>query len=373
LSGFPERYPNIAQYAGRKIEDHGVPGPDISEWNLLDIPLVNEFAENIKNLVEQNTSVIPAKPRWPKGKCFALCVTHDCDRIQRFRTASFFRDGYVATCALDPKSAALNFGKGTFAFASKLKKSGPDPYINSWKNWIAFERENEIRSTNFIASWNKYSANASQLDVPYRINDPDLKNAVLELVNQGSEIGLHNSVNAWSEDRYDAECDLLERMLGLYPSVYRGHCWSLDSTNPERTMRRVAATTNMTMSSCLGMNLIHGYRRGLNYPYRPFDFESGDYCNSWEVPPVMMDQSLFLSGNTNEERVGAFRKRVNEVRHAKGCFVLDWHTDSLWQGFMAGMTKFVMKEISEIAADTNCWTASVGELVKWCREERWQT
>ena len=128
----------------------------------------------------------------------------------------------------------------------------------------------------------------------------------------------------------------------------------------------------MTTSSCLVMNLIHGYRRGLNYPYRPFDRSSGEYSKNWEIPPTMMDQSLLLSGNSNTERIQAFRARANEIREAAGCFVLDWHTDSLWSGYMADITPPLLDEIKKIADDSTCWTASLGEIVNWCRKERWQ-
>ena len=87
----------------------------------------------------------------------------------------------------------------------------------------------------------------------------------------------------------------------------------------------------------------------------------------------MMDGSLHLVGQTNDQRMVTFRQWVSRIKRNEGCLVLDWHSDSLQKGFMDDMSQALLGELETISTDDTCWMTSLADVVSWCREGRWQS
>jgi hypothetical protein len=333
-------------------------------------PIVEICINRLRKFLIDKRVSSPA-PRWPIGKKWALCISHDCDRIKKFRTFSHFRDSFAHIKRKKLVSSIKSFSYANISLLANF--SGiKDPYTESWSNWIKFQNLNNIKSTFFLCTWNRFDKNSSILDVDYNCFDKSLYLLIRDLHENGFDVGLHTSINAWDHRRYDVEVEKFEKAYGFEPQGYRGHYWSMSLNNANDSMKLASETTNMVYSSCLGMNLHTGYRRGICYPYRHFDKINGEYAGNWEVPPIMMDQSLLFSINKNYQIKQTLQAEIHNIKAFNGCFVLDWHSDSLTKGYMNNITESLLGEIEKLASDSECWIANMSEIVNWSKDGRWK-
>ena len=347
-----------------------VPVFDSVICNAIKMPIVEICISRLRQLLI-NKSVSSPAPRWPVGKKWALCISHDCDRIKKFRTFSHFRDSFAHIKRKKLLSSIKSYSYANISLLANF--SGiKDPYVESWSKWIEFQNSNNIKSTFFLCTWNRFDKNSSILDVDYNCFDKSLCHFIRDLHENGFDVGLHTSIKAWDCRRYDVEVEKFEKAFGFEPLGYRGHYWSLSLNNPNDSMKLASDTTNMVYSSCLGMNLLSGYRRGICYPYRHFDKINGEYAGNWEVPPIMMDQSLFFSMNKNYQIKQTLQDKINNLKAFNGCFVLDWHSDSLTKGYMNNITESLLSEIEKFASDSECWITTISEIVNWSKDGRWK-
>lgn len=348
----------------------GVPGPNIGEWGLLAQPTVDILAERLRRkLLQRFASLDSPRPKWPQGKTWAFCLTHDCDRVYRFRAADYLRDAAreLAKRRIRPSAAAL----AKAAYCAAAKPLAPnDPLLQSWRNWLKFEESAGIPGTYYVGTWNRHLPQSDDRDVHYDCRDRGIQNIVGQLRRSGFEVGLHSSIRAWEFQRIGGEADLFERHFGFRPAGFRGHYWSIARDNIAKCFAQ-AQRAGFTYGSALGMNLVHGYRRGSAYPYRPYDATTGEPSGVWEVPPIVMDQSLLLAGDSTQERIESFWQRVDNVQQHQGCLVMDWHSDSLAGGFMENLARHLLPELRRVAGDPSCWLTTPRQLVAWCSRERW--
>ncbi len=353
------------------LQKPGVPGKGIAVWGLLDRPTVDHLAEQLRQQLVASGAVGPARPQWPDGKSWCFCLTHDCDRLHRYRPLGYLRDVPVEWKSNGPISAGMKMGRS--AFSAAMTWLFKDPYLGSWRSWMAFERELGMRSASYVATWNRFDANSSPLDVGYTASWPQVRQFGEDLLKDGWEIGLHSSINCWRHDRFDEETDRFITCFGQAPKGFRSHHWSLNPDAHEQTLASSAAAGGFDYDSSMGMNEVHGFRRGTSYPYHPYDPTNGVRCGLWELPPVMMDEALFKAGDTNEIRRMVFRDRVETVSRYGGCMTIDWHTDMLWDGHMDGLGMVLLDEIALIASEASCWVATPSQIIDWCSDIRWRT
>ncbi len=352
------------------LQKPGVPGKGIAKWGLLDRPTVDHLAEQLRQQLLASGAVGPASPHWPEGKSWCFCLTHDCDRLHRYRPLGYLREVPIEWKSNGPLSAGMKLGRSAVSAIMKLKSK--DPYLGSWESWIAFERELGIRSASYVATWNRLDANSSPSDVGYTASRPQLRQFCENMIEGGWEIGLHSSINCWRYDRFDEETDRFTKCFGLSPKGSRSHHWSLNPDAHEQTLVSVAGA-GFDYDSSMGMNEVHGFRRGTSCPYHPYDPTNGIRCGLWELPPVMMDDALYKAGDAHEIRRKIFRDRVDTVSRYGGCMTIDWHTDMLWNGHMDGLGMALLDEITLIASDASCWVATPRQIIDWCTDIRWRT
>ncbi|HEY4132650.1 MAG TPA: hypothetical protein VGM50_18700 [Gemmatimonadaceae bacterium] len=254
----------------------------------------------------------------------------------------------------------------------RSRPRGEDPYEQSTIAWLKFQQAHGIRGTYYIGTWGRYDTPSDARDLVYSRRDPEVQWLAKTCERFGAEVGLHSSIHAWTTpERFSTEVQRVRESYGVEAHGFRGHYWSLDATNPERSLR-IAAASELKHSSALGMNTVGGFRRGSCYPYRPFDRSTGDYVGLCEVPPTLMDQALFQSGADNLARIQYFKTLAETVRKNEGVLVLDWHSDSLWPGYMDGVTDALLPELAQISNDSDCWLASAQQISDWCTTARWQ-
>lgn len=364
LSGFHERFNGVIQH-------YGIPGEGIGSWGILDNPTVQILSRNLSTHIKKLPNIAKTKPMWPSGKKWVCCLTHDCDRFFLYRPLGYIKDSLLCLKRGELHHGFLNISKSIYSLIYKMIKN--DPYFSSWKSWIQFEEDIGIRSAYYLGSRNKYEKKSSMRNFSYAYDDERIKRVIHDLIKRGWEIGLHSSVWAWREEQmFLKETKLLENEYNIKIKGFRGHFWSLDSENQTASLALAHKVGGVFYDSSLGMNVVHGYRRGMAYPYRPYDSVTGEYAGLWELPPTIMDQSVYLGGKNNKERIEGFIHKINNVKQNNGLAVIDFHTDSLCEGFMENIVRDLLPVLKGIKKDGECWFATPWEIIKWTSKKRWE-
>lgn len=345
----------------------GIPEQDsIAEWGLDATPVVQRLVQAIAARIP---ALPPPRPHWPRGKRWAMCLSHDCDRLLRFHTRGFCRD--IIRGGSSPSERVASAARALYSAIRSPINS--DPYEASAVAWLQFERTMNVRSVYFIGTWSRHDFPSESHDLPYFRTDPATLRLVRACREQGAEIGLHSSIGAWrGASRYTEEVRRFNDSYDIAPQGFRGHYWSLNPNNPEESLAFAAQHAGLKYDTSFGMNVAYGFRRGTCYPFRPFDTNTGAYSGLWELPPSVMDGALYASAPNNPARVANFTALAEAVKGSEGVLVLDWHSDSLWEGFMDNMTQALLPAIATIIADTSCWVVSGSEVIDWCCNKRWR-
>jgi hypothetical protein len=207
------------------------------------------------------------------------------------------------------------------------------------------------------------------VDVNYDFRHPAIVGAMHQAIGKGWEIGLHASVNARQDPiRFAEERQLLEAELDGYKlKGLRHHYWATDAETPERTLW-AHASAGFEYDSSLGLNDSPGLRRGMTWPFRPFDRERARIMPILEVPPTLMDGGIFYRDVTAEEGAEAISAHLHAVFKAGGAAVLDWHLEQCNPARLRGAGPVLSSVLLELAGDSNIFWASPAELADW-----WQT
>ena len=136
-----------------------------------------------------------SKTRWPQGKKFAVCITHDVDRVKK--TYQYFTR-FVRFLSHFQILGAINEIQNGFLLFKNIKKN---PYWG-FERIIEIENKYNVKSTFFFLNesgkvdlfhpkdWKLYLGR-------YSINDPEIVKIIISLASNGWEIGLHGSYNSF--------------------------------------------------------------------------------------------------------------------------------------------------------------------------------
>jgi hypothetical protein len=291
---------------------------------------------------------ISPKPFWPDGKPYAVCVTHDIDRVlatyQRLRglrraplrsLGQTARDFYTA---MHPSSRDEN----VFFNFSRIRRWEQERGIHS-AFYVLFEKRRFFKA---LAS--------GQIQHALGVYKPaSIAGDLRALREAGCEIGLHCSFDSWSEESALKQ-ELAElRELGLGDATgARTHYLCFD---PARTPV-IQARAGLSYDSSVGFNFLAGFSAGTSFPFR--------LGGIWELPLLLMDTALrHLSNRPQERRAIALRVR-DEVRSHGGVLTLNWHSHLLHPDAQPEMVALLDEIISDAKRD-GAWMALPREVVRW--------
>lgn len=332
-----------------------------------DRPMADEAVQSLKqelvarHLLQEGDLL----PRWPRGKRYAVVITHDTD----------------GPCLLEPKELAKAGAKGMMrrdgkearAFAAgvyRLLTRGPDPYFN-FSQWAMFEQSLGAKSAFYIYVRGKQVPDHVHNPL-YRVSASRAKWRVLhELVDRGWEIGLHASIHALDRDEYiREEKDKLEQFLGQPVRGNRSHYWSLDWRHPDASLRRLAAIGIMYDCS-IAWKGMPGFRSATVTPYHPYDVQQHGSLALLEIPTNLMDGHLF-EYQQRTEPYGWFALMAQHVKTHGGVLNLDWHTRTWVDRFSYhGWRTFLAGQLEKLAHTNEAWFVTPQELCDhWLARER---
>jgi peptidoglycan/xylan/chitin deacetylase (PgdA/CDA1 family) len=366
-------------------------------------PTVDRYVKLLRGLIErcyhrEGLPFVSTCP-WPYGKKFAVCLSHDVDRV-------YTREMLTVGVAL--YKILRDFLKGDFrkAFSDVHRLVGSflqrgDRYWN-FERWMALESAYDVRSTFYFMEGRRVGLYGR------RYNCQKLKALLHRLHKEGWEVGLHGGYYSWQDsERRRKEKMTLERTLGDRLSGHRQHYLRFD---PDRSYR-VSQEAGFDYDTTLGYNDRVGYRAGTSFPFVPYEplqeihrqlsppprpvqsgrsmhvgdppeslpalsplHRNGSYprftqMHLLEIPLIVMDRGLVLQGLSS--KTGFLRSFLEKTEIEEGCLSILWHecafddyeypgwSDPGWREEYEGVLRYV--------TDHDGWAATGREMTAWWR------
>jgi hypothetical protein len=353
----------------------GVPIATLSELEtsgLLATPAIALYATVLQRRLAGCLGPLGTVPRWPRGKKFAIVLSHDVDNPLQ-RPTEYLRfvlgrlrhgDYYMAA------RNTLGLARALYRFRQADPPPERDPNFG-FEAWLELERRLATKSCFYVAVTKCTDPTAHMNDVGYDFRHPSIIRELNFLIDKGWEVGLHASINARSRPgRFAAERSLLEEHLRGYSlRGLRHHYWSLDAELPERTLREHAAA-GFDYDTSFGLSDAPGFRRSIAWPYQPFDPEREKVLPILELPPTVMDGSIFNRPADAAEARKQLWSHVETTKRHGGAVVLDWHVEQMNSARMNRAGPILAEVLTELVGDSDAYWAAPAEVCDWWRERR---
>jgi hypothetical protein len=249
------------------------------------------------------------------GARFAVALTHDVDIPRRWTTVG------IRGAAARLRHGALHEA-GALARVPLHRLRGTDP---NWrfKEIAAEERAHGATgSTFYVIAGHGHRADGAAPEEYDRLR-PQL---VEELLESGSEVGLHGSYLAADElDRLAAEAEALRRLAGSVA----GHRYHYLRIDPHRNLVPLAGL-GFRYDTTLGFSDALGFRAGIAHPFHPWDFAREEPAAIVEVPLAAMDATLAEARYQGLSAAAAKPHLIALLDYAAehgGGFSILWHPD----------------------------------------------
>ena len=310
------------------------------------------------------------KTRWPEGRPFALCLSHDVDYVStRGHVGKFFRRfGRIFTGGGSrAMSAKLTLGS-VYRLATTIGR--PDGYSN-FNRWLEFEDNFGFRSTFYFCP--SEITKAHVFDTDYKYSDQVVfagtKITVAEMIRQiksrGWDIGLHGSYYSATDPALLREQKKeLESVLGTPVLSCRQHYLQYDI----KQTPKLQSDAGFLADSTQGFTVSNGFRAQTSLPYPCWDVKAGVTLPILEIPLHVMDTALFYGSDApanEEEAVQQVLTIMDKVERVHGCLTLNWHPHNIARPALWNTYCRVLEEAHRRGA----WGCSVEQLLHWWEQE----
>jgi len=294
------------------------------------------------------------KPFWPDGKKFAVCLTHDVDRVHKsYQYITHF---------------VRNIGRGDFRSAMNQitsvarKLHGDEPYWN-FDRIMEIERNLGVKSTFFFLNERKkaciFSPNEWKLyRGRYDIKDKRIVEMIKKLDAEGWEIGVHGSYNSYRDfDMMKEEKETLEEILGKSVHGISQHYCNLEIPSTWEYHEKLG----FSYDASLGFVTDIGFRWGTCHPFHPFNPENGRILSLWELPITIMDNACAYKSWQDIMEI------INTVERYNGLLLLRWHQSVFNEREFPGRSKIYERIIKE-CIKRGAWITNAYNIANWLTE-----
>lgn len=298
---------------------------------------------------------VEGAPRWPDGKRMAACVGHDVDYPEVYHL-------------LEPLRVVMRQGVGGVA-AARAVATGARHHWH-FHSWTAFEQSVCLRSA-FYFSARQGSLLERVTGTPdpfYDIRHARFQRLFRELRDMGVEIGLHASYLAYAEeDGILREKQTVEAAAGVPVHGNRHHYWHLNPENPTETLRR-HERAGLSYDASLFHDRYVGWRRGLTWPFFPFDAEQHRPIGTLQIPTGWMDDQLFrMKAHNPGAPTTILDELIARVAAQRGCFMIDVHEYVYDEALFPGWADAYRYAIRQMADRGDVWFATPSDVARHWR------
>lgn len=293
------------------------------KYNFLDRPIVNEYLEMIKNMLQSldNNLVF-------KNHHYKLFLTHDVDTpLKYINLKSGIKE--IAGDIIKRKDIKLALSN----ILSKLKttlKLESDPY-NTFDYLMSISEENDVRSYFFFMG-----KGLTKFDNMYKSDDVFIEHLIKNIKQRGHYIGIHPTYNAYNQsEQFLLEKKELEKHFNTSITFGRGHYLRFEIP----TTWQIWEDNGMKWDSTLGYADKEGFRCGVCYEYSVFNILTRKKLNLKEKPLIVMEGSFATyQPNVNpHDMENKIKYLMEKVKKFDGEFLFLWHNSSfnttLWEKY----------------------------------------
>ena len=293
----------------------------LAKAGLLSWPVVDEYIKALGELLEgycRRTEVpLIRKALWPDGKPFAVCLTHDVDRIKKWTWKRIVYEMLRTLSQLpdDPDATAK-----CLVAVMKSVARGENPY---WNFETLLEDEDGFGA---VSSFYFSTERKVKYDPSYTITDDRIQRLIRKLQASDREVGLHASYNAYNayEDLKAERRDFI-RLTGIVPRGLRVHYLRFDEGSTLPNANRLGFGYDTTLGYAEG----EGFRAGTSLPFHPFDLSCDEPLGLLEIPFCIMDKTLTDYQNYDAETAEkSARSMWDAIRRFDGLFTILLHQAS---------------------------------------------
>lgn len=301
--------------------------------------LWRELASNLR---------ISPRPFWPNAAPYAVCFTHDIDRIRRTYQHAFrvFRKQGV--------------NAGLTALWRDLRRVD-NPYYN-FSRLREFMDSHRIRSAFYVLFERMRPLKALLEKAPQHVlgvyQPEEIAEELRSLHAVGFEIGLHGSFDAiTSASRVCEEMGKLGDLLrlGSVGLGIRNHYLQFKFGKSESILEQSGALYDST----LGFNFTNGFRCGTAFP---FPLVARGLSSILELPLTVMDTALRFDSSIMQRPLCDLANSVVErVRSAGGLLMINWHQHFCSYEAFPDMYDWISAVVEDIHRD-HAYVATPSEI-----------
>ena len=351
-------------------EEFELSNPD--EWGNWDV--VHETKTFQEPLIDQLITTrlkkkgITQKGIWPDNKPFAVCFTHDIDRIESYSPKTFVRN--IKKRRQHELNQTVKFILILIQFKTWIKGFFPKRNDKLWciENWTELELKYGVRST-FFFFVRPNKKNLSKFDCDYKLSDKfklkgkiiSVKEFIQTLSAEGNEIGLHGSFHSFDNEKLLKEQkDVLETIIQTPIISTRQHYLHF---NIEKTPK-AQISSNLKVDSTLGYNNSNGFRTGTTFPYY-FVHQNNKIL---QISLNIMDSALDMKNHDDFQNakmlvVDLFEK----TSQVGGCLTINFHPDRIHEPYNFELYEYILSKSKELnAATLTC--SEISKIVSSCVE-----
>tara|TARA_R110001599_G_scaffold150929_2_gene335189 strand:- start:44715 stop:46106 length:1392 start_codon:yes stop_codon:yes gene_type:complete len=322
MSGFSDLKFSKKDQHGRDIGKSSF----IANYNLIDRPIIQEWF-TVLSINLFGREFLNENEILPKYKTH---ISHDVDQPFEYLDYTIQRLlKRVLGDLLIRKNA--NTAKNRIELFKRVKggEEKADPY-NNFESLLEVLKDHQIKSTFFFVAGGKHPS----YDVSYNIGHPAIKKIVKKVADANHTIGIHPSYETLKNPiLLKKEVEILQNIctdIGIHQKIEtcRKHYlrWSWEST--PKNLSSAGIKDDYT----LGYADHSGFRAGVGFPFRAFDWETKKQTDLMIHPLIVMECSLLDHKYMNlnifeaEEKI---KKYQNQLKKLGGEFVILWHNHRL--------------------------------------------
>lgn len=286
------------------------------------------------------------KPKYPDGKKFAVCLTHDIDTIHQ---------GHLS-CALDSvRSIIKGDVKDVLKCPSYVIDKRKHPYWNFRETMELEEKYGATSSFYFLA------LEPGEQDYNYSLQT--IQDDIRFIDARGWEVGLHGGHASYSNyENLLRDKNKLESILGKSIVGCRNHFLRFKTPDTWELLSKAGFKYDTTF----GYNDCVGFRNGMCHPFRPVDMKTENELDILEIPLTIMDCTL-QSDYMRLDRDGAWeltKQLIDTVEKYNGVITILWHNE-----FMQGEDLEFYEKILKYCYEKDAWMVGGKKIYEWWSKE----
>jgi len=299
--------------------------------------------------------------RWPGGRPWALCLSHDIDWVKKWTPGGVVN--YLFRGKAFPGSAGLSWRRRLAAVLGDLR-AGRDPYDNI-EEILDLESKQGVASTFFFLPGVPDQRRGGRKILGGYPGRFDLGRQAARIRQAGGEVELHGSFDSSDDSlRLIRERESLRRQAGSDPRGIRQHFLRYRFPGTARCHEEAG----LDYDSTLGFGDRPGYRCGTSFPYRLFDPSANRPLTVMEIPLVIMDGALeAVRGGSAESSRATMNELLDRTEAFGGICTLLWHNTSFAEIDDGGLLRDLYILALQRARSSRAWSCSCGQLLDWWR------